>query len=84
MRPNILTVAYLAVMMLIIPFCLSAQFSGGTGTVSDPYLIASATDLNNVRSYPGFYFLQTGDINLNVAPYNVGGGWHPIGSVNSL
>lgn len=84
MRTDIITTTCLLTMMLVIPMYLSAQFSGGTGTISDPYLIASASDLDNIRHYPGLYFMQTCDINLNVAPYNVTSGWSPIGSNNSL
>ncbi len=80
MRPTSLTVVFFTAMVLFIPICLSALFSGGTGTETDPFLIANATDLNNVRSCRGYYFLQTSDIDLNVAPYNVGQGWNPIGS----
>ena len=43
------------------------QFSGGSGTQSEPYLIENADDLNDVRNYlsNGTYFEQTADINLS-------------------
>lgn len=59
--------------------CL-AQFAGGTGSEAAPYLVATAQHLNNVRNYPGAFFLQTDDIYLNVEPYNSGLGWLPIGT----
>ncbi|HPX58560.1 MAG TPA: hypothetical protein PLY48_06480, partial [Candidatus Cloacimonas acidaminovorans] len=59
--------------------CL-AQFAGGTGSEAAPYLVATAQHLNNVRNYPGAFFLQTDDIYLNVEPYNSGFGWLPIGT----
>ncbi len=59
--------------------CL-AQFGGGTGSVASPYLVATAQHLSNVRDYADAYFLQTGDIFLNVEPYNSGQGWLPIGN----
>ena len=44
----------------------------GTGTVETPYLIQSVEDLqklaeavNSGISYPGAYFLLTGDLDLN-------------------
>ena len=32
------------------------EFAGGSGTEADPYLISTATHLNNVRNYPDKYF----------------------------
>lgn len=49
-------------------------FAGGSGTLSDPYLISTATQLNDVRNYLGACFKQTADINLS------GTSWTPIGS----
>ena len=57
-----------------------SQFSGGTGTVEDPYNIATAEDLNNIRYYLTSSFIQTADIDLGVAPWNEGEGWDPIGN----
>jgi len=57
---------------------LNAQFSGGSGSPGDPYLISSAADFDNVRNYLGSTFLQTADIDLGVAPYNEGTGWIPL------
>jgi len=50
------------------------MFSGGTGTQADPYLIATAEDLNNVRNYLSAHFLQINDIDLS--EYE---NWEPIG-----
>ncbi len=63
---------------------LSAQFAGGSGTDNDPWQIATAAHLNNVRNYLGElhqdkHFIQTADIDLGVAPWNQGRGWGPIG-----
>lgn len=74
----------LVVMMLSIIAGLSAQFGGGQGTADNPWLIATADHLNDIRDYLGEehedkYFLQTADIDLGVAPYNEGMGWEPIG-----
>lgn len=46
------------------------MFSGGSGTVNDPYLIATANDFNNIRNLSGyepedfFYYKQVSDISL--------------------
>lgn len=59
------------------------HFSGGDGTQSNPYLIGSAEDLNNVRDFAnrdiykrGVYFKQIADIDLSV--FSHGKGWEPI------
>jgi uncharacterized protein (TIGR02145 family) len=63
--------------------------TNGSGTQSDPYLIATPEDLNNLRSFlwienKGVYFLQTANIDLGIAPWNQGGGWEPIGNDTAL
>ncbi len=60
-------------------------FSGGAGTSGDPYQITTAAELASVSSYlgagnSGKYFKVMNDIDLNVAPYNTGTGWTPIGT----
>ena len=49
------------------------NFSGGTGTESDPYLISTARQLaglaynvNNGTNYSGVYFLQTADLDMSM------------------
>ena len=54
-------------------------FCGGEGTETDPYLICTADQLNNVRDYMSDYFKLNNDIDLDEAPYNEGEGWEPIG-----
>jgi hypothetical protein len=58
---------------------LTAQFGGGSGTQIDPYQVSSPGQLNNIRDYLNYHFIQTADIDMNVAPYNAGLGWNPIG-----
>jgi len=75
-------------LMLFFAVCAvnaGAQFAGGTGTASDPWQVATAEHLNNVRNYLGSthaykYYIQTADIDLGVAPWNEGEGWVPIGT----
>jgi|GEM_PF-797560 len=52
-------------------------FAGGNG-VDEPYLIANADQLNNVRDFPGSRFKLTADINLAGSAY--GSNWDPIGN----
>jgi len=56
------------------------DFAGGSGTVEDPYLVATAAHLNNVRHQLGSHFKMIADIDLGVAPWNENEGWEPIGA----
>ncbi|HRX69019.1 MAG TPA: SBBP repeat-containing protein, partial [Tenuifilaceae bacterium] len=55
-------------------------FAGGSGTEDNPFLISNAEQLNNVRQFLDAYYLQTADIDLDLAPWNEGEGWEPIGN----
>jgi len=67
-----------------------ALFSGGNGTVEDPYQVADWYHLDNVRNYLSSYFILTSDLDSNSIGYtelasatsNEGKGWQPI-AVNS-
>ena len=54
-------------------------FAGGTGTVDDPYLVATADQLNEIRYHleAGLYFKQIEDIDLAHYPDD-DEGWLPI------
>lgn len=56
-------------------------FAGGNGTVDDPYLIATADQLNNMRYKLNGHFKVINNIDLDIAPYNTAKGWEPIGSL---
>lgn len=58
-------------------------FIGGTGTELDPYTLDSIDGLDGLRGTDGFisfgkFFKLTGNIDMNIAPYNQGAGWEPI------
>ena len=55
-----------------------AEFAGGSGIMGDPYLVAHADQLYNVRNHLDKHFRQTRDINLS--GYSTGEGWAPIGT----
>lgn len=62
---------------------VNAQFAGGTGTESDPYIIQTAEQLNEVRNYlDGNNFRLDNDIDLTsyLAANSAENGWLPIGS----
>jgi len=62
----------------------SAQFAGGDGSPGSPYQVANAAQLNSVRDYMSSHFIQTANIDLNIAPYNTGEGWAPIGNSSTV
>ena len=43
---------------------ITLMFENGSGTASDPFLIATAEDLNNIRFYPNYCYKQVADIDL--------------------
>lgn len=57
----------------ICSFCYS-QFSGGSGTIEDPYQVSTAQELNNVRDYLDANFIQIEDLDLSGFST-----WSPIG-----
>lgn len=57
-----------------------SDFAGGSGTEADPYQVATAEQLDNVRNYLYSHFIQTADIDLGVSPWIDGTGWVPIGN----
>ncbi|TVQ50824.1 MAG: hypothetical protein EA362_01420, partial [Saprospirales bacterium] len=59
------------------------DFAGGTGTESDPYLVANAVHLDNVRLHLDANFLQINDISLDTLDFQEGIGWNPIGNCNN-
>ena len=54
------------------------KFGGGDGTISNPFLIEDAADLNAIRFNPSSNYKLAVSINLGIAPYNAGKGWLPI------
>ncbi|HHY36478.1 MAG TPA: hypothetical protein GX518_02170 [Firmicutes bacterium] len=59
---------------------INPEYAGGSGTLDDPYLIATARQLDHVRYNLTAAFKLLNDIDLDVPPYNEGAGWQPIGS----
>lgn len=53
-------------------------FAGGAGSEADPYQIATAEQLDNVRLVPAACFLLTADIDLTDYIDKAGNGWLPI------
>jgi len=53
---------------------MAYTFANGSGTAADPYIVATAADLNGVRDYLSAHFRQIADIDLS--GYS---NWEPIG-----
>ncbi len=58
------------------------EFAGGSGTAEDPYLVATADQLNKVRKYRDCHFKQILDIDLADFLRGSESGWSPIGANN--
>ncbi|RCX17158.1 putative repeat protein (TIGR02543 family) [Anaerobacterium chartisolvens] len=72
----LIVAAIMLTSVLVLPVPVSAYaFSGGSGTLNDPYRVATSEDLNQVRNYLGSCFKQTADIDLSGYA-----NWTPIGS----
>jgi len=78
---SMLTCCLLTVMFLFATHSVNAQFGGGSGSETDPYIIESLEHLDDIRDYPGDHFLQQADIDASATSgWNNGDGWLPIGS----
>lgn len=81
---SIITVSFFSFSTPVFAAC-GDGISGGAGTVGDPYQINDATELVAISSClgsgnSGKYYKLMNNIDLNVAPYNTGSGWTPIGT----
>lgn len=74
----------LCLIVLLNAINLFGQFSGGMGTLSDPFIVATATDLDSVRFHLDSCFLQIADIDLGIAQYSSGTGWQPLAGYSTF
>lgn len=61
-----------------------SPFQSGSGTTEDPYLVATAAQLDSMRNYSSSHFKLNANLDLDTSPYNTGSGWEPIGSTNAI
>jgi len=61
-----------------------SPFQSGSGTTEDPYLVATAAQLDSIRNYHTSHFKLNANLDLDTSPYNTGEGWDPIGSTNAV
>ncbi|MFA7123336.1 MAG: GLUG motif-containing protein, partial [Candidatus Delongbacteria bacterium] len=58
-----------------------SPFAGGIGTSDEPFLVSNLTQLDAVRNFLSYSFLQTADIDASeTLTWNAGAGWLPIGT----
>lgn len=79
MQTKKLHLSFLFIVCALISGSTMAQFAGGSGTELDPYQISTPEQLDSVRHHLDAHFVLVNDIDLDVAPYNSGQGWEPIG-----
>lgn len=74
-----LFILFLSFSLFITPI---VGFSGGVGSVGDPYLVSSCDELQNISEVVNLdkHYLQSGDIDCGISPYNVSPGFSPIGN----
>ena len=87
MQPRIFSYfVLLSVSFFLVGNTANAQFSGGDGSQSNPYQIATLEDLqylseNSSLWNGGYYFIQTADIDASeTSSWNSGAGFTPIGN----
>lgn len=82
MNKTLLQIALFTLLLIVLGLfsTVNAQFAGGSGTEADPYQVETAEQLDTIRNNLDSHFILIADIDLDVAPYNSGEGWAPIGS----
>jgi hypothetical protein len=55
-------------------------FAGGDGSSGTPYQIINCTHLQNMSSDLTAHYILTGNVDCDVAPYNTGSGFEPVGT----
>jgi len=84
MKTNQLNSVITSVLCVLAVLCSTQtkaqDFAGGNGEPGNPYQVATADHLHEVRNYLSAHFIQTADIDLDVSPYNEGNGLEPIGT----
>ena len=85
---NVLPALFLATSLNMIldrmslqPTLAEGNFTWGSGTEADSYLVATAVYLDNVRNHQPAYFHQTVDFSLGLFPWNKGENCHSIDMV---
>ena len=80
-----------ALPLSVVSVSAADEFAGGNGTESNPYLVSTKAQLNNVRNYLNAHFLLTADLVFTEADFEVDGPyyndsdcWEPIGKFSGV
>jgi hypothetical protein len=61
-----------------------SPFAGGIGTSDEPFLVSNLTQLDAVRNFLSYHFLQTSNIDASAtSTWDAGAGWMPIGNATT-
>lgn len=72
------------IVFMIVNTSAFSQFSGGTGTVADPYQISNVTELQAMNTALDKHFILTQNIDATItSTWNSGQGFEPIGPSSS-
>lgn len=66
--------------MLLSISSVSAFTGSGSGTDVDPYQITTPDQLDEMRNNLSAHYILVNDIDMNIAPYNTGAGFEPVGT----
>ncbi len=70
---------FLVLFAVVMSTSVSAQFSGGSGTQSDPWQITTWEDLHNIRNEYNGDFILMNDLTFSMTGYSTyGANWEPI------
>jgi hypothetical protein len=60
-----------------------SPFAGGIGTSDEPFLVSNLTQLDAVRNFKSYYFLQTADIDASATTgWDSNAGWIPVSTAS--
>lgn len=75
---------FLFILLLVFSFSFVSSFSGGDGSLANPYQVANWTDLNNIRNYLTSNFSLINNLSSSDADYTgLGDNWLPIGNLST-
>ena len=59
-------------------------FAGGDGSVGNPFQISTCQELQDMNTSLGSNYILINDIDCDVAPFNTGSGFSPVGNLNPI
>ncbi len=75
-----MAVVALVTMLAVMPWAKGANFTEGTGSLSDPFIVSTKDDLDNIRHNPSAHYRLAGDIIFTAADFEMGGDFYDHGT----